>query len=80
MFPSTIRIDSRTKQLHYISPRAKTITPVPNVPDAYEYEGSFYLWTELVPGIQMEKLSPSDQATVMVEIEEHLCTFKKSAV
>ena len=29
-----------------------------NVLDAYKYKGSFHLWTELVPGIPMEELSP----------------------
>lgn len=68
------RLKNEAASLRFI--KSKTHIPVPNVLDAYEYNGSFYLWTELVPGIPMEELLPLDQATVMVEIEQHLCTLQ----
>lgn len=73
-YDSQKRLENEVASLRFI--RSKTNIPVPNVLDAYEHEGSFYLWTELVTGIEMSKLSPSDQATVMVEVEDHIRTLQ----
>ncbi|KAI9749710.1 MAG: Calcineurin subunit B [Chaenotheca gracillima] len=67
------RLANEAASLRYI--KQMTNVPVPAVLDAYEQEGSFYLWTELVRGIPMKELSRPDQAVVMREVEQHLLTL-----
>lgn len=52
-----------------------TDIPVPRVLEAYEEDGSFHLWTELIHGVPMAELLPSDQAVVIGEVERHLKTL-----
>lgn len=68
------RLENEAASLHFI--KSNTNIPVPTVLDAYEHEGCYHLWTEWVPGVMMDTLSPSDQATVMIEVEEHLRTLQ----
>ena len=48
-----------------------TDIPVPRVLEAYEEDGSFHLWTELIHGATMAELLTSNQ----VMIERHPKTF-----
>ena len=67
------RLENEAVSLRFI--KSNTNIPVPKVLSTYVHKGSFYLWTELLPGVSMSKLSPPDQATVILEVEEHLRTL-----
>ncbi|KAI9729882.1 MAG: hypothetical protein M1835_003601, partial [Candelina submexicana] len=64
------RLENEAASLRFIN--ENTNIPVPSVLGAYEVDGSFYLWTELIRGTKMEDLSRQDQAVVIEEVKEHL--------
>ena len=68
------RLENEAASLRFI--KSKTNIPVPNVLAAYEQDGSFFLWTELIRGVRMKELSIADQAVVMKELEGHLRTLR----
>lgn len=57
------RLKNEAACMKYI--REHTRIPVPRVLEEYEKDGSFHLWIEYVPGIEMHKLSSEEQSTVM---------------
>lgn len=57
-FGSQERLKNEASSLQFI--KTKTNISVPRVLEAYEEDGSFHLWTELVPGITMAELGLSD--------------------
>ena len=68
------RLENEVASLRFI--KSNTKIPVPTVLDAYGHEGAFYVWTELVPGVDMDDFSPSDQATVTMEVEDRVRTLQ----
>ena len=67
------RLENEAASLRFI--KCNTNIPIPTVLDAYEHEGCYQLGTEWFPGVMMDTLSSSDQATVMIDVEEHLRTL-----
>lgn len=49
-----------------------TNIPVPKLLDTYEEDGSYYLWTEFVDGIEMSELPDHQQAQVLPQSK---CSF-----
>jgi hypothetical protein len=56
--------------------KTNTNIPVPKVLAAYEKDGLYYLWTEMIPGVTMKKLSTSNQELVAKEVEKHVVTLQ----
>ena len=68
------RLQNKAACLEYI--RKNTNIPVPDVLEAYDETGSLVLVTKLLPGVQMNELSPDDQEVVMQEVDEHIRTLQ----
>ncbi|EER27994.1 hypothetical protein D8B26_005878 [Coccidioides posadasii str. Silveira] len=55
----------------------ETDIPVPRVIHAGEHsDGSYHLWTELVPGVPLKEIPLSDQHTVIEQIERYKSTLQ----
>jgi aminoglycoside phosphotransferase len=73
-FGSRERLENEAASLQFI--KNVTDIPVPTVLEAYEEDESFHLWTELIHGVPMAELLPSEQAIVIGEVERHLETLR----
>lgn len=60
------RLANEAACLRYI--REKTDIPVPKVLEAYEKNGSFFLWTEIIHGVEMKKLGEADRLRVLPQV------------
>ena len=68
------RLRNEAECLQFI--KAKTDIPVPDFLDAYDQDGSFYLWTRRVDGVPMKELSESKRKRVIIQLEVHLRTLR----
>ncbi|KAI0045350.1 hypothetical protein FA95DRAFT_129883 [Auriscalpium vulgare] len=68
------RIKNEAAAIEYI--RTHTNIPVPIVRCSFEDRGCHYIVTDIVPGVQMAKLTESQKIVVLKEVEEHLATMR----
>jgi aminoglycoside phosphotransferase (APT) family kinase protein len=73
-FRNRERLENEVACLKYI--REKTDIPVPEVLDAYEENGSFFVWTARVEGVLLQELEKEDRLKVLPEIRRHITTLQ----
>ena len=72
-FRNKERLENEVACLKYI--REKTDIPVPEVLNAYEENGSFFIWTARVEGVPLKELKEEDRLKVLPEIRRHIATL-----
>jgi hypothetical protein len=73
-FRNRERLENEVACLKYI--REKTDIPVPEVLDAYEENGSFFVWTARVEGVLLQDLEEEDRLKVLPDIRRHITTLQ----
>jgi aminoglycoside phosphotransferase len=73
-FQNKERLQNEAACLKHIA--ENTDIPVPKVLDAYEENGAFFLWTELIPGVRMSELEEEDRSKVIPEVLKYLATLQ----
>lgn len=73
-FRNIERLKNEVACLKYI--REKTDIPVPEVLEAYEENGSYYLWTARAEGVPLQDLEKKDRLKVLPEIRRHVDTLR----
>lgn len=73
-FRNRERLENEVACLKYI--RAETDIPVPDLLDAYEENGSFFVWTARAEGVPLQDLKREDQLKVLPEIDRHVATLQ----
>lgn len=68
------RLENEAACLRYIKER--TDIPVPEVLDAYEENGSFFLWTERIRGVEMKELKEADRLKVLPQVLKYIEELK----
>jgi len=73
LFRNRERLENEVACLKYI--REKTYIPVPEVLNAYEENGSFFVWIVRVEGV-LKELKEEDRLKVLPEIRGHIATLQ----
>jgi len=73
-FHNRERLENEVACLKYI--KQHTDIPVPEVLDAYEEDGSFWVWTARADGVPLNALEDKDRSKVFPEILKHINTLR----
>lgn len=57
--------------------KEKTSIPVPEVLDAYEENGTYFLWTEYIDGIEMSDLTVDERTQIIPQVRDIVADLQK---